>query len=339
MEQKIKPEMPESALCWHDASALTIEGKGWDGTASFYERLPVKAREIVSERHWKHAQCPAGLTVHFTTNSPSLFVKWDGLMEQPDISAGGMDLYVRHDGKWRWLGYTTGNKPLFAELPVQFRDYMLYLPLFYQVQRVELGIPEGFEVKPAQPRTQNPIVFYGTSITQGSRASRAGMSYGAILGRWLDAPVLNLGFSGNGDMAPDFIDLLCELNPAVYVLDCLPNMTAPLVEERAEAAIRKLRAAHAATPIVLVEMFYCDAFLKPHRMQRYMAANKSQHAVYTKLVREGIGDLYYILGEGLIGTDGEATIDGTHYTDLGFVRFAEKMYQTLRPMTDNPGQT
>ena len=169
-------------------------------------------------------------------------------------------------------------------------------------------------------------------------AEFAALAYGAILGRWLDTPVLNLGFSGNGDMAPAFIDLLCELNPAVYVLDCLPNMTAPLVEERVEAAIRKLRAAPAATPIVLVELVYCDAFLKPHRLQRYMAANKSQHAVYAKLVREGIGDLHYILGEGLIGTDGEATIDGTHYTDLGFVRFAEKLYQTLRPMAENQGQ-
>lgn len=338
MEKETRPDMLETALCWHDARALTIEGKGWQDTASFYERLPVKARDIVNEKHWKHAQCPAGMTVRFSTNSPALFARWDGLAEQPETSAGGLDLYVRHAGQWRWLGYTTGHKPLFEHLPVQYRDYLLYLPLFYPVQRVELGLPDGFEIKATEPRSHAPVVFYGTSITNGSRASRAGMAYVAILGRWLDTPVLNLGFSGNGDMDPRFIDLLCELDPSVYVLDCLPNMTAARVAERAEPAVRKLRAAHVATPIVLVEMFYCDAFLKPHRQERCDASNKAQHAAYGKLVRSGIQGLHYVRGEGLIGTDGEATIDGTHYTDLGFMRCAERLYQTLRPMTDTPGQ-
>lgn len=120
-------------LRWHDAGALTLEGKGWDATESPYERLPARARAIVDERQWLHAQCPAGVTVHFTTDSPALFARWDGLASQPEKSSGGLDLYVRHEGAWRWLGYTTGNKPLFAELPVQPREYLLHLPLFYQV--------------------------------------------------------------------------------------------------------------------------------------------------------------------------------------------------------------
>jgi hypothetical protein len=131
------------------------------------------------------------------------------------------------------------------------------------------------------------------------------------------------------------VDLLCELDPAAYVLDCLPNMTAPLVEERTEVAVRKLRGAHAATPIVLVGMAYGDAFLKPHRMERSANANKAQEAVCERLVRAGVRNLHCLRGEGLLGTDGEATIDGTHYTDLGFLRYAAK----LRPLLErlSPG--
>lgn len=311
---------------------MTVEGKGWKDTESFYERLPARARGLVTEKHWKHAQCSAGMTVHFTTNSPSLCVRWDGFRDHAGYS--GLDLYVRHNGKWRWLAVAAATqslnaKTLFSELPVQPREYLLYLPLFHQVQQVAVGIPAGFDLKATPPRNASPIVFYGTSITQGSRASRAGMTYCAILGRWLDTPVLNLGFSGNGNMEPGFVDLLCELAPSVYVVDCLPNMTAPLVEERAEIAIRKLLSAHAETPIVLVEMVYADAFLKPCRMTRCRAANNVQHAVYERLVREGLRNLHYVRADTLIGTDGDATIDGTHYTDLGYRRYAETLYETL----------
>lgn len=334
MEQSLKPETAGNDVAWHDAVGFTIEGRGWHTTASTYERLPEKARDFVTEKHWKHAECPAGVTVRFSTNSPTLFVKWDGLEGQQEFSSGGMDLYVRHDGKWRWLGYTKGQKPLFDQLPVQDREYRLYLPLFYQVQRVELGITKGFQIKAVPPSTQAPIVFYGTSITQGSRASRAGMTYSAILGRWLDWPVLNLGFSGSGDMGPQFMDLLCELKAKAFVLDCLPNMTAPQVLERAETAIRKLRAAHTEVPIVMVEMVYGDAFLKPHRMARSTDSNQAQHAVFQKLVREGVEHLHYLPAERLLGTDGEATIDGTHYTDLGYMRFSKKLYPLLKSLVE-----
>ncbi len=332
----MKSEIQRNNLCWHDASMLTVEGRGWRDTEVFYERLPARAREIVNQRHWEHARCPAGMTIHFSSNAPSLSVKWDGFKGQAGFS--GLDLYVRHDGRWRWLAVATAAQPLnekelFAGISGEFRDYMLYLPLFHQLQHVELGIPEGAEIKATTPRDKKPVVFYGTSITQGSRASRAGMTYCAILGRWLDHPVMNLGFSGNGNMEPRFVDLLCELDPAAYVLDCLPNMTAPLVGERVEPAVRKLRAARAAAPIVLVDsMLYCDAFLKTHRKNRYLSSNRAQYAVYQKLVREGMGNLHYIRDGDLIGADGEATIDGTHFTDLGYMRFSEKLFEHLKKM-------
>ena len=68
-------------------------------------------------------------------------------------------------------------------------------------------------------------MFYGTSITQGACASRPGMAAVAIVGRKLDTSVINLGFSGNGRMQPEIADLLIELDPAIYVIDCIQNMS------------------------------------------------------------------------------------------------------------------
>ena len=87
------------------------------------------------------------------------------------------------------------------------------------------------------------------------------MCYSSILGRWLDNPVINLGFSGNGIMEPEVIDLLCELDPVLYVLDNMPNMKEQDINKREESAIRKLKTAHPETPIVLIDnMLYCNAF-------------------------------------------------------------------------------
>jgi hypothetical protein len=79
------------------------------------------------------------------------------------------------------------------------------------------------------------------------------MVHTAILGRKLEWPVINLGFSGNGTMDTEVAKLMGELDPAVYVLDCLPNMTAQQVTERAEPFIRTLLKAHPKTPVLLVE--------------------------------------------------------------------------------------
>ena len=84
-------------------------------------------------------------------------------------------------------------------------------------------------------------MFYGTSITQGGCASRAGMCYTALVGRWLDYEVINLGFSGSGMMEPELAELIAELDPAVFVLDTMANMSPEMVNERESQFIKILR--------------------------------------------------------------------------------------------------
>ncbi len=180
----------------------------------------------------------------------------------PATGVSGLDLYVRQpDGTWHWLAngrpaQQTNTATLVSGLAPAEREYLLYLPLYNGVSSVELAVPAGKSLAkaPARPADHaKPILFYGTSITQGGCASRPGMVHTAILGRRFDRTAINLGFSGNGKMEPELAGLLAELDPAVYVLDCLPNMKAALVTERVEPFEKTLRAARPTTPIVLVE--------------------------------------------------------------------------------------
>ena len=72
----------------------------------------------------------------------------------------------------------------------------------------------GFSVK------SRPVVFYGTSITQGASAMRPGMGYPAIISRHLNIETINLGFSGNGKMEKELAEALSEIDASCYVIDC-----------------------------------------------------------------------------------------------------------------------
>lgn len=127
---------------------------------------------------------------------------------------------------------------------------MVYLPLRNGVTSLEFGVPKGSRIQPGPARTTGlkPILFYGTSITHGIGASRSGMTHVAMLGRTFNREVINLGFSGNGRMEPEVLKFVAELDPAVFVLDCLPNINAQQVTERTEPGVKQLREAHPKTP-------------------------------------------------------------------------------------------
>ena len=106
---------PEKDLYWYNANKLTIEGKGWKDTESFYSRLPAKAKRIVRDPIWKLSQHTAGISIHFSTNSPSLAVKWDGFGAMSHMTVLGcsdLDLYVKYNGQWKWLAVGMPSRKL-----------------------------------------------------------------------------------------------------------------------------------------------------------------------------------------------------------------------------------
>jgi lysophospholipase L1-like esterase len=257
----------------------------------------------------------------------------------PATGVSGVDLYVKYGGKWHWLGVgrpdklPTYSQTLVSNLPSGEREYLLYLPLYNGVEAVELGLPPeaSLRMAPARSPRQKPIVFYGTSIVQGGVASRPGMAYPAILGRRLNYPIVNLGFSGNGKMEPEIAKLLAELDPEIYVIDALPNLEPAEVKERTEQLVKTIRVARPNTPIVLVEnVIYQDGILEQVRRKKYMEKNMALRLAHADLQREGLSHLYYLRADRLLGIDGEATVDGTHPNDLGFARMADALEPLLR---------
>jgi hypothetical protein len=334
---------PDSLFKWTDAKELGIGGKGWKNDSSFYYRLPANAEGHVPSAVWDLGKQTAGMYVHFFTDAPVIKAKWRlsseslGMPHFAPTGVSGLDLYVRaDDNSWHWLGVgkprNIENKETLVEgIPSAKREYILYLPLYNGITYLEIGIPKENKIEKAPRIKGKPIVFYGTSITQGGCASRPGMCATAILGRKLNREIINLGFSGSGKMEPEIARLISELDPEIYFIDCLPNLEAGEVALRVEPFIRILREAHPKTPIVLAEgITYDDGFLVKTRSLRYTDSRNALRNAYENLLNSGIRNLYYQIAEGELGSDGEGTVDGTHPTDLGFMRQADTYEPMLR---------
>jgi hypothetical protein len=333
---------------WTDIRTLGVEGRGWNDTKAFYDRLPAKAEGVVRQPVWGLSRDSAGMCVRFVTDATEIKARWavtDPWLYQPNATAicvSGLDLYVKTEKGWHWLAVgipheQTNDVTLVKDLIPGKREYLLYLPLYNGTKYVELGVAETNILEKAPswgPGERKPIVFYGTSILQGLSASRPGMVHSAILQRRFNWPVINLGFSGNGKMEPEMADLLAELDPSVYVIDCLPNMVAEEITARTEPLVKKLRAAHPTVPIVLVEDRTLQAaFLTQGQMEWYHLKDRAAlKAAFDRLQKAGDKNLYYIEGDHLYGDDGEGSTDGSHANDLGFMRQSEIFAKTLAPL-------
>ena len=328
---------------WRDVSEWGVEGQGWlpADLHSRYDRLPAKAEKIVRPPVWSLSRDSAGIAFRFNTDATTIQIRYTvgdkaiALPHMPATGVSGVDLYALDKGTWKWVDVTRPKEPAttytIAGLDPGKRTYMGYLPLYNSTVKIEIGIPEGTAFEPIAPRTAKPIVFYGTSITHGASASRPGLCHPAIIGRRLDRPVINLGFSGNGKMEPEVVALLSEIDAAVYVIDCLPNMTGAEVAERAEPLVRQLRKARPDTPIVLVEdRSFTNSWIFKARRDRHAENRASLIRAFDLLVSSGVKSLHYIEGENLLGDDTEGATDGSHPNDLGFMRQADIFEPVLR---------
>lgn len=354
---KLDPEMAErksadDGLSWHDVTTWGVEGRVLPDAERkrWFDRLPADADGKVTKAVWTLSRHSAGMMVRFKTDATAIHVHYKllhaklAMPHMPATGVSGVDLYARDtEGQWRWVQVT---RPSSQEVKTQIvsglapgvREFAAYLPLYNGIEFLRFGVPPKSKFESLQPR-RKPIVFYGTSITHGACASRPGMVHTAILGRRFDMPVVNLGFSGNGRMHAAVGDYLTRLDAAAYVIDCLPNMNAKMVQERCVPLVKQIRARKPNTPIVLVEdRRNTNSWILPIRDAHHTANHAALKKAFEMLRSESVEKLYYISGDKLYGTDGDGATDGSHANDLGFFRQATVFEPVLREAMGLPGQ-
>lgn len=328
------------------ADGFPVHGKAVEETSARYERLPESLRGVSRTPVWNLGRNSAGIYIRFRSDSPSISARWTSYPDShmghmADAGDNGLDLYSLVDGKWQFVGTAFGSsengkkeKLIVGDMEPVMREYMMYLSLYDGVKDLSIGIEKGFRIERPEvesPKTRKRVVMYGTSILQGGCASRPGMAYTNILSRRLDREVVNLGFSGNARLDYEIAGLIAKVeDPGAIVLDFLPNCVADSVYKKAERFYHIVRDAHPRVPIVFVGMpFYAHYYFNTSVRKTIDDRNEAINAIFKKLRREGEKDIFLMPADGMFGHDNEATVDGTHPTDLGMMRYADFMYPTL----------
>ena len=332
-------------VVYTDLSAFPLYGKVSEETNERYERLPSRLEGVSRGPVWYLGRNSAGLYIRFRSNSTSIYARWEStfnnsMTHMTDTGTKGLDLYALVDGEWRHVcsAQPQGKKSereIISNMDPVEREYMLYLSLYDGVMSLEIGVDEGaFIGHPAvdRPSREKPVVMYGTSILQGGCANRPGMAHTNIIGRRLDREVINLGFSGNALLDIEIAELMASVaDPGLYVLDYVPNASAEAIDKVGEDFFRIIRNAHPDVPVIFIEdVIFPTTQFDNRLLEEVTTKNAAQKRLYDRLKKSGEKKIYYISAKGMIGDDGEATVDGIHFTDLGAMRYVDHVLPVMK---------
>lgn len=320
-------------------------------------RMPAKVPAAINENLVILNRSTAGGRVRFSTDSEYLAIKVKMpspriMNHMPVTGSAGFDVYCDTDGGSYFCGilspsfnirgqayetsidYEKGGEfetiiPLYGE---GVKNYTINFPTYSGFTELYVGLQESAYVgEGAKYSYDKPILYYGSSITQGGCSSRPGNTYQARITRRFNVDHVNLGFSGNGKGEDPMIEHIASLDPLIFVCDYDYNApNSEYLEETHLKMYEEFRKKHPDTPYVMVSKPDCD---KPHGGFDVESRRNAIHKNFMKGIESGDTNLYFIDGESIFAgfADGaDCTVDGCHPTDLGFYLMAERIGFTIQ---------
>ena len=333
---KVESTLDLEGLTWYDAGQAPVRIHGAD-SVNPYRRMPEDVAKAVSPGVASLAKNTAGIRARFRTDSPyiAIHVTWEGICmmhHMPVLGMSGFDLYRVNGGEQFYCGSYMpphGHEKGFDSVihtEGQMQEYVINFPLYNPVTSLHIGIKEGSVIEPGSDYSnEKPVVFYGSSITQGGCAARPGVCYQNFLSRALDMDYINLGFSGCAKGEDAMIEYLAGLDMSVFVCDYDHN--APNAEHLKAThypLYKAVREKHPDIPYIIVT--------KPDFWPGDELRRAACFATYARALEEGDQNVYFVDGAAFFaGDEADAcTVDGCHPNALGFYRMAQGMLPTLR---------
>ena len=333
-------------LTYYEGSQFPLFGKMSEQTETRYERLPAFLKTVSRPPVWELGKNTAGLYLRFISNSTSIGLKWTltenrNMNHMTPTGIKGFDLYCLQNDKWEFVNSARPNSNnkdnsavIISNMTNDEKEFLLYFPLYDGVENLQVGIDSTATISQPRkqlPKSDKPVICYGTSILQGGCASRPGMAHTNILSRWFNREFINLGFSGNGQLDYEIAEIIAGHDASLIILDFMPNVNVEQIEQKMKIFYDIIRKKSPQVPILFIENpVFPQAKFDGYMQKTITAKNEALHKVFSDLVKVGEKNIQLISSAGMIGVDDEATVDGIHFTDLGFMRYAEYLYPYIQ---------
>ena len=320
-------------LKWVNAVDLGIHGYTKKTDKSPYYRYDYTPYEGFNKTIISHSKKCTGLYISFKTNSKNISATWENKPSRmgdnmTGIVQKGLDLYVKEDGKWNFAGVgrvstlpeqSKRTKTIVKNMAEGEKEFLLYLPIWCELYNLEIGVDSDATIEGLPSPFRHKVIVHGSSITHGASASRAGLTYTALLTRNLGIDFVNFGFSGECKMQPQFLDFLKSCEADAFLFDAFSNPNAKEIGERLTNFVEELVKAHPGKPLIFLQSPILET-LDTKKYERLSSRIELSRKMMKELSKK-YKDVYYLEVENVTGENG--LIDGSHPTDLGFHRFVE----------------
>jgi hypothetical protein len=318
-------------LAFPDSTKFKVLGLSWfDERDPKLWRMPAKAMESLPKGVQGRSRCPSGGRIVMRCTTTRLALKARA------ANGGGLkrfDAYVNgqpckpavNDDK---AGAET-ELVLFQDLDDREKEIVIYLPHLQEVLVGAIGVDEQTRFRaPDHPYARPlPVVFYGSSVCQGSGALNPGQTYPAILCRALNLDFVNLGFGGAGKAETNVVDLVNSIPACCYVFD-LGKSYGMQDATAFKAMLQTVRKSHPHVPIIAMTPITSVKEVKePSYSERSVYTRNVMRDSVNELIEAGEKQLFLVEGEDLIGFQEHDALsrDGVHPSDQGYALIATKL--------------
>lgn len=334
---RVETHLKEKDIRFYDVKKPPFVIYGVFRESGKYRRLPKNVAKSVNDGVYSLHTHTAGGRLRFKTDSPYIAIHavMSGIGKMPHLAltgSAGFDVYVREEVE-KYSGtlippfdISDGYESVIRFASSEMREITVNFPLYSEVCELYIGVSDKASVCEPEPyRVEKPVVYYGSSITQGGCASRPGASYESIISRRLNADYINLGFSGSAKAENEIAEYISKLEMSVFVYDYDHNApTAEHLKNTHEKMFKLIRRFNPDLPVIMLSRpkFYLT---KEEELRLEIIKN-----TYNNAVANGDKNVYIIDGRALMNLAGdEGTVDGCHPNDLGFMSMADALGDVL----------
>lgn len=334
---KVDTELDIKNIKFYDIKQTPFEIHGVFYESDRFRRLPEEVAKTVNDGVYGLHTHTAGGRVRFRTDSPyiAIHAKMPSIGKMSHFAltgSAGLDLYIGKEPATYFatfippFGIKDGYESVVHFDFSEMRDVTVNFPLYSEVSELYIGISDDAVLSSPEPyKHTTPIVYYGSSITQGGCASRPGNSYESIISRRLNADYINLGFSGSARGEAEIAEYISKLDMSAFIYDYDHNApTSEHLKETHEKMFRIIRDANPDLPVVLLSR---PKFNLTDDEEKRLDIIK---ASYNDAIARGDRNIYLIDGKSLMKAAGnEGTVDNCHPNDLGFMSMANELGNLL----------